>query len=184
MAESHFPTQQYSSSDFVESCGAIVFDLSDPSCKRVCLSNIIAINEWILLKGRRNIDESRKDAALREFHEETGLRCKLLPIRLSTRATATDDPFDIPDNPRKHDGLTESFMCTVRHLPVGNGVKIIWWFIAELDSTDENKGPGEEAFSSEIFDCEDAIGKLTFETDREVLRKAMEIVEDTKAREA
>jgi 8-oxo-dGTP pyrophosphatase MutT (NUDIX family) len=100
MAESNFPTRQYPSSDFVESCGAIIFDLSHPSHKRICLSNIIAENKWILVKGRRNINESRRDTALREMYEETGYRCKLLPSLMPTRATTVHDPPDVSDENR------------------------------------------------------------------------------------
>jgi 8-oxo-dGTP pyrophosphatase MutT (NUDIX family) len=175
MAESNFHTQQYVSSHFVESCGAIVFDLSKPS-KRVCLINIIAENKWVLAKGRRDINESRKNAAVREFYEETGSRCELLPVRMSTCATTVGDPPDMPNQAREHDGLTEPFMCTTRELPSGNGVKIIWWFVAILGLEREL---GEVTFRSELFDCEVAIEKLYFETDREVLRRAIEIVENT-----
>ena len=184
MAESHYLTQQFTSSTFVESCGAVLFDLSNPSFKRVCLCNILDKNEWILAKGRRNINESRKDAALREIYEETGYRCKLLPVTMSTRATAADDPADVPDEPRVHDELTEPFMCTVRELPNRTGVKIIWWFVAILDDANGGSGPGEEKFRPEFFECEEAVGKLWFKLDREILRKAIEIVEKTMARGA
>jgi 8-oxo-dGTP pyrophosphatase MutT (NUDIX family) len=175
MAESNFRTQQYISSDFVESCGAIVFDLSKSS-KRVCLINIIAENKWVLAKGRREINESRKDAAVREFCEETGFRCELLPVRMSTCATTVDDPPDMPNQAREHAGLTEPFMCTIRELPSGNGVKVIWWFVAVLG---EERSLGEATFRPEFFDCEVAVEKLYFETDREVLRRAIGIVENT-----
>jgi 8-oxo-dGTP pyrophosphatase MutT (NUDIX family) len=183
MAESNFPTRQYPSSDFVESCGAIIFDLSHPSRKRVCLSNTMAENKWILVKGRRNINESREDTAQRELYEETGYRCKLLPVRMPTRATTAHDPPDVVDHSRVHDGLMEPFMFTLRDLPSGNGVKIIWWFIAVLDVVGD-RGPGEQTFRSEFFDYDEAIEKLWFETDREILRRAVEIVEGTMAREA
>jgi 8-oxo-dGTP pyrophosphatase MutT (NUDIX family) len=183
MDESKFTTHQYTSSTFVESCGAVLFDLSNPSSKRVCIGNIVDKNEWILLKGRRNINESRQDAALREIYEETGYRGTLLPVRMATRATATGDPADVRDRPRVHDGLSEPFMCTVRELPFDGGVKIIWWYIATLNENGE-VGPGEADIRAQFFDCDEAIGKLWFETDREVLRKAMEIVEDTMARAA
>jgi hypothetical protein len=78
-----------------------------------------------------------------------------------------------------HHGLTEPFMCTVRNLPGESGVKIIWWFIAELDGVEAGKGLGEEDLRSEFFDFEEAVEKLWFKTDRKVLRRAIEIVEDT-----
>ncbi|KAF1911830.1 NUDIX domain-containing protein [Ampelomyces quisqualis] len=184
MAASHFSTQQYPSSQFVESCGAILFDLSSPSSARVCLGNILAKDEWVLVKGRRNMNESRKDAAIRELYEETGYRGKLLPVRLATRVTVEGDAADAPDKTRVHEGLTEPFMCTVREVPSGNGVKIIWWFIAVLEDGSAERGPGEATFRSEFFGCEEAVEKLYFETDREVLRRAISIINDTAAHEA
>jgi hypothetical protein len=75
--------------------------------------------------------------------------------------------------------LTEPFVCTFRELPNDTGVKIIWWFIALVDDVNERKGPGEDTFRVEFFECEEAVQKLTFETDREVLRKAIQIVHET-----
>ncbi|KAF2832850.1 hypothetical protein CC86DRAFT_364867 [Ophiobolus disseminans] len=183
MAQSRLPTQQYPSQSFVESCGAILFDLSDPSAKRVCLGNIISKNEYTLPKGRRNINESRKDAALREVYEETGYRCKLLPVTMATRATAPDDDADVADESRIRDGLTEPFMCTVRELSVQTGVKVIWWYVAVLDRDGGERGQGEEKYKPEFFECGEAVGKLWFETDREILRRAVEIVEETTTRQ-
>jgi hypothetical protein len=47
-----------------------------------------------------------------------------------------------------------------------------------------DRRPGEQTFRSEFFDYDEAIEKLWFETDREILRRAVEIVEGTMAREA
>jgi 8-oxo-dGTP pyrophosphatase MutT (NUDIX family) len=174
MAESNFPARQYGSSAFVESCGAVLFDLS---YSRVCLSQIIDRGEWVLAKGRCNINEPRKDAAYREVHEETGYPSVLLKVRMPTRATARDDPCDVPDRARVHDGLHEPFMCTIRELPPGEGVKIIWWFIAFHVPELGDRGPGEKSFRSQWFEREEAIERLHFENDREVLRKAIEVVE-------
>jgi 8-oxo-dGTP pyrophosphatase MutT (NUDIX family) len=184
MAASNFSTQQYTSSQFVESCGAILFDLSTPTSPRVCLGNILAKDEWVLVKGRRNINESRKYASIRELYEETGYRGKLLPVRMATRATIEGDDASVPDKSRVHDGITEPFMCTVREVANGNGVKIIWWFLAVLDNGSGGRGPGEATFRSEFFDCGEAVEKLHFETDREVLRKAISFIEDTVVKEA
>ncbi|KAL5113756.1 hypothetical protein ACEQ8H_008368 [Pleosporales sp. CAS-2024a] len=178
MAASNFPTRQYPSSEFVESCGTILFDLSQPCNTLVCLGHLVVSSEWVLVKGRRNINESRQDAAIRETYEETGYRCKLLPVRMSTRATAVDDAPDVPDRPREHDNLTEPFMCTMRELGTGKGVKMIWWFIAVLDMLDaEERGPGEqETMQAAFMACEAAVETLTFETDRHVLRRAINIL--------
>lgn len=180
MAESSFVTRQYASEQFVESCGTVLFISSKPANAKVCLVNLLRTNEWMLPKGRRNIGESRKEAAVREVAEETGLQCRLLPVTMSTRACAAGDPPDVPDEARTQIDITEPFMCTVRELPKGNGAKLIWWYIAVLEyDAYSRKGPGEAQFKPEFFAADDAVQKLHFESDREVLRKAIEIINTT-----
>ena len=173
-------TRQYASGQFVESCGAVLFTSSKAANASVCLVNLVSKNEWMLPKGRRNIGESRKEAALREVAEETGLQCRLLPVTMPTRACALNDPPDVPDEARIQIGITEPFMCTVRELPNGSGTKLIWWYIAVLEyDAYRRRGPGEEQFKPEFFAADDAVQKLHFESDREVLRKAVEIINTT-----
>jgi 8-oxo-dGTP pyrophosphatase MutT (NUDIX family) len=180
MAESSFVTRQYASEQFVESCGAVLFISPKPANAKVCLVNLLSTNEWMLPKGRRNIGESRKEAAMREVAEETGLQCRLLPVTMSTRACAAGDPPDAPDEARTQIDITEPFMCTVRELPKGNGAKLIWWYIAVLEyDAYSRKGPGEAQFKPEFFTADEAVQKLHFESDREVLRKAVEIINTT-----
>ncbi|KAH7414109.1 hypothetical protein DE146DRAFT_627181 [Phaeosphaeria sp. MPI-PUGE-AT-0046c] len=182
MAQSHFPTRQFTASELVESCGAILFDLSNPGFRRVCLEKIVHTNEYVLPKGRRNIHESRKDAARREVFEETGYRCDMLPVCMSVRATAVDDEPDVDDEARKHENLVEPFMCTLRDLPNNAGAKLIWWYIAVVSDINGERGPGENAYTADFFGCDEAVTKLHFESDREVLRLAIEIVDTTLAR--
>ena len=180
MAQSLFATQNYPTPDFVESCGASLFDLSNSEEKKVCLLHHKAKNEWLLAKGRRNIRESRKDAALREVIEETGYRCHLHPVTMTTRATPVDEAVDLPDKPRDYAGLTEPFMFTIREIRGKDNVKIIWWFIAVLDDgAITDRLPGEPDYQPEFFPCSQAVDTLTFETDREVLRKAIELINAT-----
>ncbi len=177
MAQSAFKQRQVSSECFVESCGAILFDLSGPE-KRLCLIHYAKRDEWLLAKGRRNCGESRKDAALREMMEETGYRCHLLPISMPTRATAPNGPADISDKARMFPNLTEPFMFTMRELRHDNGVKLIWWFIAILDENAENdRLPGETDFKASFFPLSEAVERLTFQSDREVVEKAIDLVE-------
>lgn len=178
MAQSTFATRQYPSESFVESCGAVLFDLADANAKKVCLIHLVKEDEWYLAKGRRNCGEARKDAALREVMEETGYRCHLHPVTMSTRATCKEDATNIPDKSRMYPDLTEPFMFTLRDLNPGAGVKIIWWYIAALDEdAHTNRLPGEAEFRTQFFSCDAALEKLTFQTDREVLAKAIKLVE-------
>lgn len=184
MSQSDLTTQQFPSEHFVESCGAILFDLSHPQGKQICLINLRAKDQWILAKGRRNINESRRAAALREVQEETGFPCKLLPVTMPTRAPAADGPTDVPDEPHVLENLTEPFMCTIRHLLDGKSIKMIWWYVAVLDGdAHDHRGRGEvQLFQAEFFPCEEAIEKLHFENDRDILRRAIQLVEATVTR--
>lgn len=178
MAQSSFLTRQFSSDQYVESCGAVLFDLSNSHEAEVCLVNFLKENIWLLAKGRRNIGESRKDAAIREVTEETGFKCHLLPLAIPTRACIPEEPSDALDKAKTVKDLTEPFMCTFRELSPGEGVKIIWWFVAVLKGDSQgNRGQGEEQFKAEFFKFEKAIEKLHYETDREVLKGAIELVE-------
>ncbi|OAL68877.1 NUDIX domain-containing protein [Trichophyton violaceum] len=173
MAASAFVTSHYTSEHFVESSGAILFDLSQKTVK-VCLIHYIKKNEWLLAKGRRNCHESRRDAALREVKEETGYQCRLYPVTMPTRAPVATSPCDIPDQARAYPDLTEPFMLSIREIGKSN-VKLIWWYIAEVEKNVQ-KAVGETDFTSEFFDCDEALERLTFQRDRDVLIKAVSIV--------
>ncbi|PSN72793.1 hypothetical protein BS50DRAFT_568395 [Corynespora cassiicola Philippines] len=180
MAQSNFVARQYTSKEFVESCGAILFDLSDSKMNKVCLLHYLKKDEWFLAKGRRNCGESRKEAAIREVMEETGYRCRLLPVSMPTRAPPMDEPPNYPDQARIYPGLTEPFMCTIRELGSNKGVKMIYWFIAVLDEDAmQEKLHGEADFESEFFPYAQAAEKLTFEQDRQILTQAIALLGET-----
>lgn len=169
-------TIQYTSEELVESCGAILFD---SQIQEVCLIHYIEKGEWLLAKGRRNCGESRHEAALRELREETGYQAKLHPVRMSTRAPPLDEKGHTPDQARSYQDLTEPFMMTMRRL--GNeqekNVKIIWWYIAALHEgvVPGSNESGEEKFKPEFFPLDVAVEKLSFDDDRKVLKKAIEL---------
>jgi 8-oxo-dGTP pyrophosphatase MutT (NUDIX family) len=170
--------KQYTSSQFVESAGAILFDFSS-SPKKVCLIHYVAKDEWLLAKGRRNIGESHAAAAVREAREETGYECKLRPVTMKTRAPHPNEPGHVHDEAREYPGLTEPFHLTRVELE-GGGLKLIYWYIAEAvhDGVGRVKGEGEERFKAEVFECGEAVEKLTYEIDKEILEAAISIVEE------
>ncbi|KAF2630904.1 hypothetical protein BU25DRAFT_251966 [Macroventuria anomochaeta] len=172
MASSKHPTTQYASDKFVESCGAILFDFAE---RKVCLVKYIPTNEWLLPKGRRNCGEARETAALREVFEETGYRCILHPVTMSTRAPPKDEKGDVADEARIVPNLTEPFMCTTRLLGEFN-IKFIWWYIAALDKNGTTKSDGEANFIPEFYSWEEALKTITFEDDRRILERAIELV--------
>ncbi|KAK8068626.1 NUDIX domain [Apiospora saccharicola] len=230
MAEYMWETKVYPGEMFVESCGAILFDLSasrssasassdsdspaaDPttdaaadtaeatttsetsssSGNKVCLLHYMAEDQWLLPKGRRNCRETRQAAAVREVREESGYACRLRPVTMPTRAPSVLEAADVEDFARTYRDLTEPFMLEVRDLGQGEGkgVKLVWWFVAEVlrpgdsvsggeDGDEYEPGVPEVHFAPEFFDCEVALNRLTFQKDRDVLRRAMELVESSK----
>ncbi|KAL2830862.1 NUDIX hydrolase domain-like protein [Aspergillus cavernicola] len=177
MATSKFPTSQYTSEEFVESCGAVLFNLSQKP-KQVCLIQYIKTDEWLLPKGRRNCGESRRQAAVREVEEETGYKCHIQPVAMSTRAPQADDAEDIPDRARVCYDLDEPFMLTVRELDGNFDVKIIWWYIAAVDGYDYEAAPtGTTGFRAGWFTCDEAVKKLAFQSDCDILVKAISLVD-------
>ncbi|KAK7402489.1 hypothetical protein QQX98_011767 [Neonectria punicea] len=183
MAASKFPNTQYTSEQFVESNGTILFDFSGHTNK-VCLLRYSSspgnqtTGERLLAKGRRNCGESRGAAALREVQEETGYPCHLHPVQMSTRAPGPTETSHVPDQARSYPDLTEPFMLTTRVLGGdGTNIKLIWWFIAEIESVGPESVTGEEQFTAHFFSYEEALQKLTCKDDRTVLLRAISLVE-------
>lgn len=186
MAFSRFPTTQYSSDELVESAGAILFH---QSTKRVCLLHFIPRGEYFFAKGRRNCGESRLAAALREVREETGYPCRALPVTMSTRAPPppqdeTTEQHSPPDLPRTYPHLTEPFTLQIRQLGGERNIKLIWWYIVVVNEdepfpTEDRPGEEKENFQVALFSYEEALQKLTFQLDREILQKAIDLVEAT-----
>lgn len=180
MAASTFNATQYDAEHFVESVGAIAIKVST---REVCLIHYEKRDEWLLAKGRRNAGESRHAAAVREFQEETGFSCHLMPLTMTTRAPPAVEVGGTPDEPRVHHEATEPFMLAFRQLKEGNNVKLIWWYIAAIDETADVQR-GETQFRAQLVDFDEATVLLTFEQDREIVRKAIAIVEGSQSHPA
>lgn len=186
MAPPRFPTIVYPSTSYLEAAGLVVFHRP---LRRIAINYYRPKREWLLPKGRRNFQESRYKAALREAREETGLPCRSLLCNFASRVPPkVEETVNTPDKPRMYDGVEgEAFMLMVRELPSREGrkeVKLIWWFIGELDEEAGEAqaldgGRGEDVFEVGWFSYEEAVEKLTFEDDREVASRAVEIVEAT-----
>ena len=172
MAASRFPTTQYTSSEFVESAGAVLFHLST---QRICLLHLKKRDEWLLAKGRRSSTESRAAAAIREACEETGYSCRLLPVTMETRAPPAVEDVNTPDQPRTYQGGGEPFYLTSRLIGERN-LKLIWWFIAAVNENGEERAC-EDRYDRVLVGYQEALGMLTFRADRDIVEKAIRIVE-------
>ncbi|AEO68620.1 1f60eead-c1c1-45fc-9ede-0c2266dbf5d9 [Thermothielavioides terrestris] len=176
MAESRFESEQYMSEAFVESAGAVLFRLSS---REVCVLHILKRGEYVLAKGRRNCGEPRHLTALREVTEETGFACRLLPVNMHTRAPPAVEPEQLDDRARFYTGICEPFTLQIRRLGEGQ-IKLIWWFVAAVDEeTPPKESPEKDRYAVEFLSYTEVLDKLTFQMDREMVKKAIELVENT-----
>ncbi|KAI0777569.1 hypothetical protein BD413DRAFT_517924 [Trametes elegans] len=183
---------QFSSSQFVLSAGAVSFQFVDGVPKRVLLVHHIKKNAWLLAKGRKDQGEELAAAAVREVFEETGYRCHLYPVpRLPTRApVATALSCVQSDMVRTAENGTEPFAITIR--PTGlSQLKIIFWYVGQVDIPPSGQegvpqviqrgthmdaeGFGETG----LFEIDEALRMLTYEGDRELVRIAVSILNNT-----
>lgn len=177
MAASRFHTHEYLAENFVESAGAILFHLSTG---QVCLIHLVSRDEYLLAKGRRKCGESRLEAALREVTEETGYQCRALPVNMASRVTPLVELGHTADVARVFSRVTEPFSLQIRHLD-DNNIKLIWWFVATVNEAAkiDTDRIGEEQYEVKMFSYNKALETLTFQSDRDILRKAIELVEET-----
>ena len=157
MAARDLNTIQYTSEDFVESAGAVLTKLST---RQICIVHHRKRDEYLLAKGRRNIGESRHTAAIREGEEETGYRCRPLPVKMTTRAPPAVELKFSRDEPIEYEDICEPFMVTHRTLK-GNGLKFIWWYAAAIDA-EAIPGGGEAQFETKLLDFEEAVEVLAY----------------------
>ena len=160
--------------EFVESAGVIAFHL--PS-QRICIVYNSFKKEYLLPKGRRNCAESRANAALREVQEETGYKCKLLPIAMTTRAPPADEREFTPDVPRFQDNTSDPFALTIRD-EGGRRRKLIWWYTAQVDSVDlkEKQSDFDKELEPVWMSFNEVGEKLSYLGDRELVERAIELV--------
>ena len=109
----------------------------------VCIIHRPDYEDWSLPKGKLVKGESHKHAALREVHEETGLRCALGAELSSQEYT------DRQGRPK-----------TVR-----------WWAMTVL--TDDGLTPSHEVDERRWVTPEQAERMLIYEHDRELVREAL-----------
>ncbi|KAI1011584.1 hypothetical protein LB504_002154 [Fusarium proliferatum] len=171
MATSHYQTETFTSENLVESAGTILFRLSTQD---ICIMIDVKRNEYILPKGRRNIGESRRDTAIRETTEETGIPCRLLPINMKSRLCSSEDK-DAPDEARLFEDVCEPISVQMRRIGEDE-MKIIWCYIAAVNENDKIE-KCEDGLEVEWHGYEEVSQKLTFQNDRELVARAIKLVQ-------
>ncbi|KAL8997560.1 MAG: hypothetical protein Q9169_003178 [Polycauliona sp. 2 TL-2023] len=177
MSASRYESEQYTSETFVESVGAVLFRMST---QEVCVLHLLDRDEYILAKGRRNCGESRRDAAVREVTEESGYSCHLLSLNMSTRAPPAVEEEQLADEARFYVGICEPFTLQMRRLGKSE-IKLIWWYIAAVNEDEPWKEDQQEKdrYAVEFCSYTDVLEKLTYQTDRDLVGKAINVVTTT-----
>ena len=160
--------------------GSILF-ASIQTPLRVCLIYHKARGEWLLPNGRKDRGEDVRDAAVRETYEETGYLSELLPLDMVTRAPAAG--AQTTDAAVAVRGSEEPFMVTLRRTQEG-GVQVLSWF-ATVCTAEARRRAGSvlqtevEDYDSAFFEVEEAVRVATFQVDRDVIARAVELVRGT-----
>ena len=151
------------SETFVLSAGTVPIDFSKGL---VLLLYYRPRGEYMLPKGRKNVGETLGAAAVRETLEESGFKCCLFEHRLHTNA-------------QELGGSSHTEPIAVQQR-MNQGVrKIIFWYIAEVDSCSQRMSDTQEEgedFDVEWVCIENAASKCSFDDDRKILAKALETV--------
>lgn len=162
------------------SAGSVLFRFDTPK-PQICILKNLRTSEWVLPKGHKDLGESIEQAALRETFEETGYECEFLPTDILTRVPPPG--VSSGDMAREAVGATEAIAITVRQLDAtGRNVKFVWWYITQITSTRKqlNTQMITEALESHFFDAEEAIRTLNRPGDRDVAKRALELVKKTR----
>jgi len=170
-------TLQLYAHEFVESAGAIVFNLST---QQICLIHHRIKNEFLLPKGRRNCSESRIQPAIREVREETGWHCLPLPVTMPIRAPPTVEETYSPDIAQVRETVSDPFALTIRE-EEGGGRKLIWWYIAKVDENIKMMGKSivDSHFESLFVSYGEAVSLLSYKEDRDLVERAIELVQNS-----
>ena len=181
MAEPRHPTEQFPASHFATCGGSILIDTTRAPLK-VCLLRRTTLDEreeWVLPKGHKDRGEDVTQAAVRETYEESGYPCQLLPLNVTTLAPAAGQQTPAP--PELVPKCKEPFMLTLRRCK-DTSVKLISWFVTVRTPGAEKVNGTQmatESFESAFFGIDEALECATFQTDRQVIAVAIELVRAT-----
>ena len=177
MAAPSSPTDVFLSHEFVICAGCILFRRSP--ALQVCILYQPKEDRYILPKGRKDRGEDIQETALRETYEETGHRCKFLPLNMKTRSQPSN--VYVKDQPMDATNAIEPIATFLRRV-AEKDVKLIFWFVAEVDEDyphEDGTQSGGEAYETCFVDAERVLGTLTYACDREVVAKALDLYRAT-----
>ena len=127
-----------------KSCGAVIYRIKNNKIEFLLLK--MGYGHTSLCKGHQEENETDEETAIREIKEETSLDVK----------------------------LNTDFIKTIRYKPNENSIKDVIFFLAQ--PADENQVPIDthylEVDAFEWCEYSDDIFKITYEQDRDVIKKA------------
>jgi hypothetical protein len=167
------PRSLHFSTDFCISCGTITID---PRARKVLLIFNRTMGNHQLPKGRKNTNETLEAAAVRETFEETGFRCELLPHEFPHLAPLS--PEAEKGSAGKGRPLSTEPIAMQQRVSMG-AWKVIFWFVAQADSTVAKVEGTQEAYESYVTvwaDAASAPGMMSRDGDKEIVTKAIETV--------
>lgn len=138
----------YLSDVSVFSAGGVLLDREN---NKVFLIHKKSTDEWLLPKGRLEKGQTIEETAQREIFEETGYNNEVKDIlRVQVRPDVND--------PSKS--------------------KVIFWFLSLLTDANrsQNTQMSDENFSGEWLNKEDALDRLTWEGDKNMVEKVFAII--------
>ena len=169
------------SSAFAISCGTVSVNTGK------CLALVVLhrkTGEYLLPKGRKDVNETLEQTAIRETFEETGFPVKLLPVAIPTLATMPTQQRATKISSSVGRALvTEPIAVTQR---MTNGIlKIIFWYAAQVDSTlKQEKSTQQEGedFDTVWLPIEKVTKTLSFDDDRQIAAKVVSAIPDLRSK--
>ncbi|KAF8509468.1 NUDIX hydrolase domain-like protein [Hysterangium stoloniferum] len=172
--------------DFLLGAGTVIIQ---PSTGKVVLIYSPTLGIWFLPKGRKDIGESVEQAALREAYEEAGYRVQFLPLPIPTRApkgkiSPQPSKESVPIQQRFN---TEPIYITAECYlkgpkKIATEYFTFWYvtFIGPDAVQEENtRMANEQDYETSLMSVEEALGKLKYSRQVEVVRKAYQLWVET-----
>ncbi|KAK1770235.1 hypothetical protein QBC33DRAFT_421216, partial [Phialemonium atrogriseum] len=167
------------STDFYLASGTVTVDRL---LRKVLIIRERGTSAYQLPRGRKDWSEALEATAARETFEETGVRCALLPVPLSTRATPPSGRQHAQPPPGSGGDvrLTEPFALMQHQQPCG-ALSVVLWFVGEADSAApaaEGTQMADEDYEARWVDYAEAAALMADNGDyAEVVRRALRLVE-------
>lgn len=186
---------------FYLACGTVTVD---PSRRKVLTILDRPTGAYLLPRGRKDWAETPEATAERETLEETGVRCTLLPVPLSTRATVPSAAVRDPSHPLHPAARSVRFcdphgyvveagstllvepFAVMQHVQPPDGVlSMVLWYVAVADSSTppaEGTQMADEDYEARWVGYDEAAALMVNEDYAGVVRRGVELAKTLETR--